>query len=115
MHENMVVIESSDFGQDLEDLVPAAALDFAQREKQRAIPAIAKNPMILQEIERAVKQVPTRHRLFLGDSRSMEEVPDESVHLAVTSPPYWTLKEYPVNEGQLGSVEDYEEFLEELN
>jgi len=45
----------------------------------------------------------------------MEEVPDESVHLAVTSPPYWTLKEYPVNEGQLGSVEDYEEFLEELN
>ncbi|HII07204.1 MAG TPA: site-specific DNA-methyltransferase [Methanotrichaceae archaeon] len=111
----MVVIESSDVGQDLEDLVPKDALKFAQSEKQRAIPAMAKNPKILQEIERAVKQVPTRHRLFLGDSRSMEIVPDESVHLAVTSPPYWTLKEYPANEGQLGHVEDYEEFLDELD
>jgi DNA modification methylase len=45
----------------------------------------------------------------------MDEIPDESVHLAVTSPPYWTLKEYPANEGQLGSVEDYEEFLDELD
>lgn len=115
MSENVVVIESSDFGQDLEDLVPRVALKFAQREKQRAIPAIAKNPEILQEIERAVKRVPTRHQLFLGDSRFMEEIPDESVHLAVTSPPYWTLKEYPANEGQLGHVEDYEEFLDELD
>ncbi|HOO53800.1 MAG TPA: site-specific DNA-methyltransferase [Methanothrix sp.] len=45
----------------------------------------------------------------------MDDVPDESVHLAVTSPPYWTLKEYPANEAQLGHVEDYEEFLDELD
>ena len=115
MCEDVVVIEPSDFGRDLENLVPIDALNFAQSEGQRAIPAIAKNPDLLLEIERAVKQVPTRHQLFLGDSRFMDDVPDESVHLAVTSPPYWTLKEYPANEAQLGHVEDYEEFLDELD
>nr|WP_228369579.1 site-specific DNA-methyltransferase [Methanothrix harundinacea] len=115
MCEDVVIIEPSDFGRELEDLVPINALNFARSEGQRAIPAIAKNPDLLLEIEMAAKRVPTRHQLFLGDSRFMEEIPDESVHLAVTSPPYWTLKEYPANEGQLGSVEDYEQFLDELD
>ncbi|MCR3882836.1 site-specific DNA-methyltransferase [Methanotrichaceae archaeon M04Ac] len=115
MCEDVVIIEPSDFGRELEDLVPMAALSFARSEGQRAIPAIAKNPDLLLEIEMAAKRVPTRHQLILGDSRFMEAIPDESVHLAVTSPPYWTLKEYPANEGQLGSVEDYEQFLEELD
>ena len=115
MCEDVVIIEPSDFGRELDGLVPINALNFAQIEGQRAIPAIAKNPDLLLEIERAVKQVPTRHQLFLGDSRFMDEVPDESVHLAVTSPPYWTLKEYPANEGQLGHIEDYEEFLDQLD
>jgi DNA modification methylase len=34
--------------------------------------------------------------------------------LVVTSPPYWTLKEYPANENQLGLVRDYEKFHDEL-
>ena len=37
------------------------------------------------------------------------------MHLVVTSPPYWTLKEYNQTEGQLGYVEDYEQFLGELD
>jgi DNA modification methylase len=40
----------------------------------------------------------------------MDALADESVHLVVTSPPYWTLKEYPVGDGQLGYVADYDEF-----
>ena len=32
-----------------------------------------------------------------------------------TSPPYWTLKEYRRSEGQLGFIEDYEDFLGELD
>ena len=40
---------------------------------------------------------------------------DQSVHLVVTSPPYWTLKEYPQRDGQLGYVEDYDQFLGELD
>ena len=35
-------------------------------------------------------------------------IPDESIHLVVTSPPYWTLKRYNDSEGQLGHVADYE-------
>ena len=36
----------------------------------------------------------TRHRIIIGDCREMLEVADESVHLVVTSPPYWQLKDY---------------------
>jgi hypothetical protein len=36
----------------------------------------------------------TSHRLHLGDARDLSWLKDESVHLVVTSPPYWTLKEY---------------------
>jgi site-specific DNA-methyltransferase (adenine-specific) len=52
----------------------------------------------------------------LGDSRDLSWIPDESVHLVVTSPPYWTLKEYAEgNDSQLGDIEDYESFLDELD
>lgn len=36
----------------------------------------------------------THHRLIIGDSRAMKEITDESVHLIITSPPYWQLKDY---------------------
>lgn len=57
----------------------------------------------------------TTHRIVQGDARDLSSIPDESVHLVVTSPPYWTLKEYPDSPGQLGSIEDYEAFLDELD
>jgi len=57
----------------------------------------------------------TTHRLHLGDARDLSWLPDESVHLIVTSPPYWTLKEYEPNECQLGNIADYEKFLDELD
>lgn len=56
----------------------------------------------------------THHRLRLGDARELDWIPDESVHLVVTSPPFWTLKQYNEREGQLGAVEDYKKFLNEL-
>jgi DNA modification methylase len=40
---------------------------------------------------------------------------EEEIHLIVTSPPYWTLKKYDAIEGQLGVIDDYEKFLEELD
>ncbi len=56
------------------------------------------------------------HRLLLGDARDLSVIPDASVHLVVTSPPYWTLKTYtPGNEDQMGHFEDYECFLLELD
>ncbi len=58
----------------------------------------------------------TQHKLHLGDARDLSWIPDSSVHLVVTSPPYWTLKEYaPGRDGQLGDVENYERFLGELD
>lgn len=57
----------------------------------------------------------TLHSLSIGDARDLSMLPDASVHLIVTSPPYWTLKEYPNEVAQLGAVSDYETFLLELD
>jgi hypothetical protein len=42
----------------------------------------------------------TAHRLHLGDARALDWVEAESIHLVVTSPPYWTLKKYNDTPGQ---------------
>ena len=57
----------------------------------------------------------THHKLWQGDARDLSMIPDESVHLVVTSPPYWTLKDYEGSEGQMGAIVNYEEFLAELD
>lgn len=56
----------------------------------------------------------TSHRLINGDSRDLSFIPDESVHLVVTSPPYWNLKRYNDIPDQMGHIKDYEVFLGEL-
>ena len=59
----------------------------------------------------------TRHEMILGDARDLRFLPDESVHLVVTSPPYFNLKAYASDAGggQLGRISDYEVFLDELD
>jgi site-specific DNA-methyltransferase (adenine-specific) len=57
----------------------------------------------------------TAHRLHEGDARDLSRLRDESVHLIVTSPPYWILKKYAENDCQLGAISDYEQFLDELD
>lgn len=57
----------------------------------------------------------TWHKLVAGDARDLSFIPDESVQLVVTSPPYWNLKEYPEARGQIGNMADYEAFLTELD
>jgi site-specific DNA-methyltransferase (adenine-specific) len=56
----------------------------------------------------------TWHKTIIGDSRWMKEVPDESVHLIITSPPYWQLKDYG-NGKQIGFNDTYEEYINNLN
>ena len=53
--------------------------------------------------------------IYHGDSRELGWIAPGSVHLVLTSPPYWTIKEYPRREGQLGLVEDYDAFHDELD
>jgi site-specific DNA-methyltransferase (adenine-specific) len=58
-----------------------------------------------------MKMYPT---IILGDSRNMSEIKDESVHLIVTSPPYWQLKDYG-NGSQIGFNDSYEDYINNLN
>ncbi|MEA3431639.1 MAG: site-specific DNA-methyltransferase, partial [candidate division WOR-3 bacterium] len=56
----------------------------------------------------------TTHKIIIGDSRRMREVKNESVHLIITSPPYWQLKDYG-NGKQIGFNDCYEEYINNLN
>jgi len=57
----------------------------------------------------------TKHVIRKGDARDLSWIPNGSVELVVTSPPYWTLKKYERRKGQLGEIADYEVFLTELD
>jgi DNA modification methylase len=56
----------------------------------------------------------TSHRLVNADARDLSFLKPESVHLVITSPPYWNLKRYNDSPAQLGHIRDYEEFLQQL-
>lgn len=56
----------------------------------------------------------TWHKIIIGDSRYMDEVGDKSVHLVITSPPYWQLKDYGVK-GQIGFDDSYQDYINNLN
>ena len=98
---------------DLARFVPADV--YPLNNPQTDLPRIAKDKKLIRLIEDAVRKIPTRHVLNLGDAREMSNLAPGSVHLIVTSPPYWTLKEYRDSEGQMGHIEDYDEFLTELD
>ncbi|HOW17463.1 MAG TPA: site-specific DNA-methyltransferase [Phycisphaerae bacterium] len=57
----------------------------------------------------------TEHILNLGDARALDWIADESVHLVVTSPPYFNLKKYNDHPAQLGAISEYDEFQDELD
>lgn len=56
----------------------------------------------------------TEHTLYHADARNLSFVPDQSVHLILTSPPYFNLKEYRRGRNQLGIINDYQQFIDEL-
>ncbi len=56
----------------------------------------------------------TRHLLRQGDARELDWITDQSVHLVVTSPPYFNLKKYNDHPSQLGDMQEYEAFHDEL-
>lgn len=56
----------------------------------------------------------THHNIIFGDSRDMSCVEDKSVHLIITSPPYWQLKDYGT-ENQIGFHDSYESYINNLN
>jgi DNA modification methylase len=81
---------------------------------QTDLPRIAKDVKATAAIEAKLAQIPTIHDLHNADARSLGTLPTDSVHLVVTSPPYWTLKKYRDSTGQLGHVADYDDFVDQL-
>ena len=104
----MPQIEKTDLGA----LIPEQVGEITNA--QIDLPRIARNPRLTSAIEAAVREVPTTHYLYHHDVRNAYFLRPKSVHLVVTSPPYWTLKEYPEVYGQMGRIGNYELFLAEL-
>ncbi|STY93031.1 Modification methylase DpnIIB [Moraxella bovis] len=63
--------------------------------------------------------------IFFKDSRNMQEVPNNSVHLIITSPPYFNIKDYAKDgyqlnshsnkhSQQIGDIDSYEYYLSEM-
>lgn len=81
---------------------------------KREIPSMARDEAVTRGLFDRQASIPTSHKLYNGDSRKMSKIEDGSVELVVTSPPYWILKKYRDSDGQLGAIEDYERFLDNL-
>ena len=79
----------------------------------------AKASPCLFRAERLITQnplpgAPPQAKIILGDARRMIEVADEAVHLVVTSPPYWQIKDYGTP-GQIGYGQSLHEYLFDLS
>ena len=81
---------------------------------QSDFPRIAKNKKLMEKITASIKHIPTKQIIVHDDSRNMN-LSETPIHLIITSPPYWILKRYDPIKGQLGTIEDYEQFLIELD
>jgi len=103
-----VVFSEDDLSQYLPEELRKATIE------QTDIPALARQADVADLLERTLCSIPTKHYMIHGDARQMSSLTPESLHLVLTSPPYWTLKEYDDAEGQLGHVVEYERFLREL-
>jgi len=79
------------------------------------IPAMARDMRAMRRIEAVVRDRETTHELIHGDARAASALDENSIHLVVTSPPYWTLKRYNDHEDQMGHVADYDEFMSGLD
>jgi len=98
---------------DLSSFVPDAV--GVLENPQLDLPRIAKDIRLTNQIDWAIQRIPTHHKLFQHDARSIDFLKPASVHLVLTSPPYWTLKEYRHSEGQMGHIQDYKQFIKELD
>ena len=111
-HERIKAVKPEITEQETTTTFPDIPSELRPTDLQRGIPKLAKDGVAVAQISSLLLQIPTWHEIRLGDSRRLDI--SQPVHLVVTSPPYWTLKKYPGAKGQLGQVEDYDEFLHGL-
>jgi DNA modification methylase len=100
----------------LEDESKVSVLGTIIRKRQGADSKMAKAKKLDTEY---------RNKVYLTDSRDMRELPDDSVGLIVTSPPYFNIKDYTKdgrqekshsdsNAKQIGDIANFDSFIEEL-
>lgn len=65
------------------------------------------------------------NKVFFSDSRNMQEVANDSVHLIITSPPYFNIKDYSKDgyqenehsekhHHQIGDIDNYDNYINEM-
>jgi len=65
--------------------------------------------------ENALRIRGTWQKLYLGDARAMRDLRENSVHLAITSPPYFNAKMYSQDsENDLGNIHDLDLWFSEI-
>jgi len=91
-----------------------SSFGVSRRESHDASPFYDRFAPVAWSDDEEVRACPVRDQLFAGDARNMSEIPDKSVALVVTSPPYYAAKEYElaVSEGHVPS--NFSEYLEML-
>lgn len=105
---------------------------FAGRSTRMVIASMMGYKYIGVEIEKSVYEelIKTKERLQkmaeiagcsigeidirLGDGCKLEGIPDESIDLVASCPPYWNLEKYGQTPGQLSAEPTYESFLERI-
>lgn len=72
-----------------------------------------------------MKDVEYLNKVFFKDCRKMVEIPDNSMQLIVTSPPYFNVKDYSLDgyqknkkgekkQGQIGDINDYKDYINQM-
>jgi len=65
------------------------------------------------------------NKVFFKDARKMTEIPDNSIHLIITSPPYFNIKDYSLDgyqknkrsektHGQIGDISNYQKYINQM-
>jgi site-specific DNA-methyltransferase (cytosine-N4-specific) len=84
-------------------------------EKDRSGPLlVSHDPLKEKEWRRALAAEATESAVLLGDALELlESIPDGTFQTTITSPPYWSLRDYGI-QGQIGAESSVEEYVENL-
>jgi len=65
----------------------------------------------LYNLARAMKEAKAWYRVFHGDARMLDKIPDSSIDLVAAHPPYFNTIKYGGEEGDLSNAKSLEEYL----
>ena len=71
-------------------------------------------PILNESLQKDSFYLETTHNIYFKGSINIKKQGDKSVHLVVTSPPYWKIKDYG-NEAQIGYNDSLTEYFDKLN